>query len=808
MCPYIEREEKQWEHLSEKFMVDGPCVYRFKVPGSHGRYYYTFDTNGRPILLNGATQALGDGFLDPFKHERLADYRVSLLVQGKNPDVETRRRQDYGTVMHTLFSKLLQKEVIPMHTVGENTFDDYVRGLNIDICQDSLTYCLTTARKELQKDIMAFLLWVQEYKVEPLAIELMVCWLKYHVGSAIDLVCTIEVEEKVTEETDEIFLRGPRKGEKKTRTVEKKVRKLCIVDFKSGKKGFYASYILQLHLYRVMLKETFGVDVDGVYNFAPKAWKKEPSYTFIQQDTKDVAKYLECAMEQGMLHFLDRPKTFRAFSGVAAVNDVEGSVQYREYNIMEELYTIYCPQFLPELYPEKTVKDENEIITEIEKQKEQIAEEVDCQCEKPMQEEQSTIIAGTPGGELEHTTKNEDGEVTHHTPDGQSITITPCAELEEKQTSFNRFKIPSLIIDPDHHYRMAVYRGASGGNILTDCAIMHGYLHIHPVPDMGYGYAENYREADDDETEFFLRVVLESGLYFDEELKLNKKSGAPIAVAETFELSEADMPEEQVAEKPKKERKPRAPRKKKDEQGEVVITEKDARGDLTSCEHGAILVKETEYIRSILAYEGMTEKGFVLSRLAVTGKDDGPYVVWRMDEPQVGHGHITDFRRATEGEIKFYLQKVGEKNEVIDEVMTTVVKEGDTIEQLADEFDEYTDEIPPTPVDDPEELESNVQEAVSLPVDLPPYYNPEKVATIIKIAQTKDGPRALKTYLNKQLGVDLASVYIFVTGEVPEINRTKLLNDLLTIDFNGIRIQREEDSKEGNMESQISQENS
>lgn len=357
----IEVEETQYDYLAEQFKRMSkacPPVYRVGIPGVDGRFYVTFDPEGRPSLLTTGTTIISDGYSDPFKARILSDWRTSMILKGQNPDLYTQYRADYGTIMHVLFGHLLQGKAIPMYEMGgQDSLEQYIRELDLSISETSLQYVFKHFRKELKKDILSFLQWIKDYKVRPLAIELMGCYPRYKVGSAIDLVCTLE--DRVEGYWGEVYKTDGHRGQGYKKGDPKKswktIRVLAIVDFKSGKKGFYNSHILQLYLYRRILEEQFGVVVDATYNFAPSDWRTKPAYKFVRQDDRAIGdRYFEDVMSQGMKKFEDKPKKFSMFVGHASIKDGANTVQYHHFDLLTELYRKYCPEFLHELQPHGT----------------------------------------------------------------------------------------------------------------------------------------------------------------------------------------------------------------------------------------------------------------------------------------------------------------------------------------------------------------------------------------------------------------------------------------------------------------------
>jgi len=106
------------------------------------------------------------------------------------------------------------------------------------------------------KALMSFDQWMQDYEVEPLAIEVLLHSDTYGYAGTADLVCRV------------------------------KGGKVILVDFKSGS-SVYEDYAVQLEMYRLAWNEHADMhdipQVTEVYNWLPKDWRKGPTYTFKDQ---------------------------------------------------------------------------------------------------------------------------------------------------------------------------------------------------------------------------------------------------------------------------------------------------------------------------------------------------------------------------------------------------------------------------------------------------------------------------------------------------------------------------------------------
>jgi hypothetical protein len=178
---------------------------------------------------------------------------------------------------------------------------------------------------------LAFAQFLIDYKVQPLAVEIML----YHpydgYAGALDLVCTLELEEKGF--YGDTYLSGEKKGQPKE--SKKSFRRMAVIDLKSGKKGFYQSYEIQLNAYREMWNFHFPeLPIEKIMNFAPKDWRGSPSYSLKDQtDSKNIGK-LKSLVELNRIEESKRENRLTIISG--KINLEKGlSDNVHEYTLTE-----------------------------------------------------------------------------------------------------------------------------------------------------------------------------------------------------------------------------------------------------------------------------------------------------------------------------------------------------------------------------------------------------------------------------------------------------------------------------------------
>ena len=228
-------------------------VYQLNSDGH--RYYYRFNEAGEPEFYPSVTTLLKQVMPTP---PALLDW---MIANGKEGSVEKRDlAAAYGTFMHIQFETLVINrrydfDSVPAILLGYMELEN----LPEKVFSEWLV--------KIRKDVLAFAQFVKDYNVKPLAIEIGLVHPDYRYAGCIDLPCVM---------TD------PKTGKQFT----------AIVDFKSGRKGFYEEHELQLHLYKEMWNINYpDVPVSRVFNFSPKDWRTKPTYNLKDQtDSTNAAK--------------------------------------------------------------------------------------------------------------------------------------------------------------------------------------------------------------------------------------------------------------------------------------------------------------------------------------------------------------------------------------------------------------------------------------------------------------------------------------------------------------------------------------
>ena len=231
-----------------------PAYRLFQLNSDGHRYYYRFNENGEPEFFPSVTTLLKQVMPTP---PALIDW---MIANGKDGSTEKRDlAAAYGTFMHIQFETLIINRKYDFDAVPSILLD-YMERENLP------EKVFTEWLPKIRKDVLAFAQFVKDYNVKPLAVEIGLVHPKHKYAGCLDLPC-----EMTDPKTAKTFR--------------------AIVDFKSGRKGFFEEHEIQLHLYRIMWNENYPkTPVERVFNFAPKDWRKAPTYNLKDQTDSVNAK--------------------------------------------------------------------------------------------------------------------------------------------------------------------------------------------------------------------------------------------------------------------------------------------------------------------------------------------------------------------------------------------------------------------------------------------------------------------------------------------------------------------------------------
>lgn len=237
-------------------------------------------------------------------NEALDNWKVDMRNKGVDINSYVQERADFGTTMHYLFTKFLQGVTFKNEGFEAQIFKMIVKDKVLR--KRRALEIVEKYRVHLYNSLVGFGNFCNDYKVEPIASELVVYDPNYGAATPLDLLCFIEQPEKIKVEvpTGEKYLRGEKKGEDKMklRTFEVPVRKKAIIDFKSGN-NFYDTYYFQLHWGHDMYEYTYGDRVDVLLNYRPKS-DMSMDYVVKQQDKHPKNHRYYKPLRENAVHYL------------------------------------------------------------------------------------------------------------------------------------------------------------------------------------------------------------------------------------------------------------------------------------------------------------------------------------------------------------------------------------------------------------------------------------------------------------------------------------------------------------------------
>ena len=248
------------------------------------RYYYRFE-DGEPQFFPSVTTLLRQVMpTSPFLINWMLDNGKELATEKRDLAAA------YGTFMHIQFERLIISR--------KYNFDDTKAELLSYMERENLPErCFADWLPKIKKDILAFAQFCRDYKVKPLAIEIGLVHPDYHFAGCVDMPCVMT---------------NPKTGEEYT----------AIVDFKSGRKGFWEEHELQLHLYRMMWERNFPeVPISKVFNFAPKDWRTKPTYTLKDQTDSVNAAKIPHLLELARIEDEKRDNTLTIIDGEISMDE-------------------------------------------------------------------------------------------------------------------------------------------------------------------------------------------------------------------------------------------------------------------------------------------------------------------------------------------------------------------------------------------------------------------------------------------------------------------------------------------------------
>ena len=308
IAPGMTVEQIQAEFFNEDALQEQPePVYRLDSSGH--RYYYTFDEFGEPRFFVSVTTLIKQTLpTAPSLVKWIADmgYEESQRF--------AQERAHYGTFMHAQIAELLITRSYNLNLIRER--------LRMFIESEQLPSDFMGYADDFKKDILAFAQFMKDTELKPLAIELVLTNPEDGYAGAIDLAAELTIEEKGF--FGEVYKTGANAGKPKETKRQRRIR--AIIDFKSGRKGFFPEYEIQLHAYMKMWNMHFEAHpIEKVFNWSPKDWRgKTPTYNFKDQTDSKNAKKLPYLVELARIEDEKRENIVISCSGIIDLDNMNG----------------------------------------------------------------------------------------------------------------------------------------------------------------------------------------------------------------------------------------------------------------------------------------------------------------------------------------------------------------------------------------------------------------------------------------------------------------------------------------------------
>lgn len=337
ILPGMTVEEMTAMFFDEKTLIEPPYkVWQLNSKGH--RYYYRYDDNGNPEFFPSVTTILSQTLPKaPHLIQWIANKGIEEAERYKG------ERAAYGTFMHAAFEELLINRAYDLDGL-KGKLKEYIEVYRLP--DDFIYYA-----DDLKKDVLAFAQFVLDYDVRPLAVEIALVHPYYKYAGMIDCPCTMLAKIGGDERIN------------------------AIVDFKSGRKGFYEESEIQLGMYRDMWNVNFEqFPVTRIFNFSPKDWRKRPSYNLKEQTDSPNIRKIPYLLEIAAIEDEKKDNTFTSVNGMVLLDNAP--------DLTQNVISLSLAELIKTKAPKEATPDENT----------DAAEKVKADAPEPEKEPKKTTI--------------------------------------------------------------------------------------------------------------------------------------------------------------------------------------------------------------------------------------------------------------------------------------------------------------------------------------------------------------------------------------------------------------------------------
>lgn len=314
IIPGMTVEEMTAMFFDEKTLIEPPYkVWQLNSKGH--RYYYRYDDAGNPEFFPSVTTILSQTLPK-------APHLINWIANKGIEEAERYKgeRAAYGTFMHAAFEELLINRAYDLDGL-KGKLKEYIEVYRLP--DDFIYYA-----DDLKKDVLAFAQFVLDYDVRPLAVEIALVHPYYKYAGMIDCPCTMRAK------------------------IGSDDRINAIVDFKSGRKGFYEENEIQLGMYRDMWNVNFEqFPVTRIFNFSPKDWRKKPSYNLKEQTESPNIRKIPYLLEIAAIEDEKRDNTFTAVNGMVLLDNAP--------DLTQNVISLSLAELIKTKAPKEATPDEN-----------------------------------------------------------------------------------------------------------------------------------------------------------------------------------------------------------------------------------------------------------------------------------------------------------------------------------------------------------------------------------------------------------------------------------------------------------------
>lgn len=314
IMPGMTVEEMTAMFFDEKTLIEPPYkVWQLNSKGH--RYYYRYDDAGNPEFFPSVTTILSQTLPK-------APHLINWIANKGIEEAERYKgeRAAYGTFMHAAFEELLINRAYDLDGL-KGKLKEYIEAYRLP--DDFIYYA-----DDLKKDVLAFAQFVLDYDVRPLAVEIALVHTYYKYAGTIDCPCTMRAK------------------------IGSDDRINAIVDFKSGRKGFYEENEIQLGMYRDMWNVNFEqFPVTRIFNFSPKDWRKRPSYNLKEQTDSPNIRKIPYLLEIAAIEDEKKDNTFTSVNGMVLLDNAP--------DLTQNVISLSLAELIKTKAPKEATPDEN-----------------------------------------------------------------------------------------------------------------------------------------------------------------------------------------------------------------------------------------------------------------------------------------------------------------------------------------------------------------------------------------------------------------------------------------------------------------